>query len=278
MNRSPAEIRDCWLNYGRQYARWPTLHDSSVACMFGPLAPEGGTLHDYSGRTAGAVWSVGAGDVPKYTQQSVRGVPFWAGDWDGSNDYATFNSLAGTNLQTFTVSGWFRRSGTSSFAYPQICGNGNNGWSIALEKSSNKLLFAKSFVAILLTGTSVITDLTWTHFALTCLNVSGQKTMALWVNGVLDNTAGPTAVTFTATRDFMIGADNGTPLNSLWLGQIASVVVHSRIVTTSEIAILARHPLAAFEVEVPKYYTFTQGGTHLWPWQIRRSRRVRGHR
>jgi len=245
-----------WKEYGKEYAKYPNLWDGSLAFASGPLEPEGGTLRDYSGKTSGAVWSVGAGDVPKYVQGSVRGKPFWAGDWDGSNDYATFGSMAGTNLQTFTVTGWLRRNGTSSFAYPQICGNGNNGWALALEKSSNKLVAAKSFVSIQLTGTSAIADLTWTHFAFTCSDVAGAKSYVLWLNGAVDKTAGPTTIAFAPTRDFMIGADNGTPTNSLWLGQLSSVSVHSRILATSEISILAQHPLAAYETVRPKYWMF----------------------
>lgn len=291
MIRSPAETRDRWLNYGRRYAVHPTLHDGSVACMLGPLAPEGGTLQDYSGRTAGAAWSVGAGDMPKYVQGNVRGQSFWAGQYDGSNDYANAGnithsaatvalsawiyptSLAAGGLQIVTAK--FATGATDSSFYLAIYDDDSDG---AYQGRVFSCSPSGGSPSITRQGTIAIPLATWTHlFALI-----SPPTVSLWVNGIADGSATNALSTEIriSTTPLMTGARNAASASAFFAGNIAGSVAWNRVLTQSEIAILATHPLAAFEVRVPKYLRFAPTGvaTHLWPWQIRRSRRMRGHR
>lgn len=293
--RSVAEAADdiarAWLEYGRDYAKHPSLWDSSLAFASGPLRPEGATLLDYSGRTAGAAWSVGVGDVPKYTQGSVRGGSFLAGQFDGSNDYANCGNVVDfTNASQFSIAFVVRRIGinayrelvakkrtTDPYTGYAIAFAANNKIQVTLEQTSTSRIMQTTASAFL--DTSV-----YYHIAVTHNGAGNASGISVYVDGTLqakdaatqDNLAGSIA----NSANFTIGARSDAdgilvPTNSL----LCNVRIYRRVLTPAEIAVFARHPLEAFRVEVPKYWSFAPpGGTHLWPWQIRHSRRVRGHR
>ena len=289
--RSVAETADdiarAWLEYGKEYAKYPSLWDSSLAFASGPLRPEGGTLRDYSGRTGGAAWSVGAGDVPKYTQSSVRGQAFWAGSYDGSNDLATAASLSVSGSLTWCA--WLNFTAAQTDAYPGILTQTSNdlaqGFSLnvytGVGADLNKVYAVASDgtnVALALSSAAAI-NTGWRHAA--CILDRAAQTLSLYLDGVLQGTPASTSVvgSMVNTKSLRIGAREATIPIENFKGLISSTCVHYRVLTGSEISILATHPLAAYETVRPKYWTFpTTAATHLWPWQIRRSRRVRGHR
>lgn len=277
MNRSPAEIRDRWLNYGRRHARYPTLWDSSLAFASGPLAPEAGTLRDYSGRTAGATWSVGAGDVPKYEQGSVRGGSFWACRYDGTDDHANIGDCELLNFvaNNWTVSTWFftTPTGADQFIASKKFTAAGYGWSIRVNTDGRvRAGFRDAAANRFFSTTDVIADGTWRHVAWT---VDRAATQLFFVGGIQDiTTASPPTGSIVNADDARIGQGE---LAGHFSGRIAFLFVHRRVLTPNETSILARHPLSAYTVDVPRYWSFAPSA-HLWPWQIRRSRRVRGHR
>jgi len=248
------DIARAWLEYGKDYAKYPSLWDSSLAFASGPLRPEGGTLRDYSGKTGGAVWSVGAGDVPKYAQGSVRGKPFWAGQYDGTDDYASHSMPSLVSAPKATISMWFRRS-ASERAYWLARTHPTNSWGTGFEIYQTVAYFDvnSNFGYCAYSGTD------WTHVLMLFDGTQGTNADRLraWINGTQQ----------TLTYEGTIPANFGTPISTWKLSRrdwstsysqcnIASPTAFSRVLTPSEIAILAQHPLAAYETVRPKYWMF----------------------
>lgn len=291
MNRSPAEIRDRWLNYGRRYARYPTLWDSSLAFASGPLAPEAGTLRDYSGRTSGAEWSVGAGDVPKYVQGTVRGGSFWAGQYDGTDDIAS----ASLSLETkYTVVCW-------RYSANDYDANTSDGlWQIAAAADATHYVNLHKRPDHEDPNFDNAIGVTWDEGVKNNSYRYVRKNTAYWppaptCYGVSCDAAANDAKLWVAGKPATTEYNkDGASVSAIPTGNVTLSLARYRLVTYSAIslagcgvwnralsdtehAILARHPLAAYTVDVPKYWSFAPS-THLWPWQIRRSRRVRGYR
>jgi len=166
-----ANTANAWLEYGRSYARYPSLWDGSLAFASGPLQPEGATLRDYSGRTAGAAWSVGAGDVPKYTRWSVMGQAFWAGSYNVAtpiNDYADAGIMSYSG--PITVSSWFYRTaavdyGTIASKYLTYVGN-KLDWSLRVHADGSCHFYVGDSASFVVATHGVTVPLnTWAHFA-----------------------------------------------------------------------------------------------------------------
>lgn len=305
MNRSPAEVRDRWLNYGRRYARYPTLWDSSLAFASGPLMPEGATLRDYSGRTAGAAWSVGAGDQPKYTQESVRGQAFWAGRYDGVDDTAISSPFTlGTSFSVFSWrysysnyddnvwDGLWNITTTSSETHwiglHKRNDNADPNFDNAVGITWDQALIGRNHYRYMEKSTTAW-PASWESYCMTC-NWSSPSAfsfanISIYCGGkiqpIVHNYDHPTDKSLIPSGDVVFRFAKATAATFSQKILLASASVFNRVLTPNEIAILARHPLAAYEVEVPHYWMFPTAGaatTHLWPWQIRRSRRMAGAR
>ena len=253
---SADDIARAWLEYGIEYAKYPSLW-RDVAFASGPLRPEGATLRDYSGKTGGAVWSVGAGDGPKYAQASVRGKGFWAGSYDGANDYATLPSLDFIDGTTnFSFVSWVKRTVAGNvrgnifslqgqrrieIRYRDEAVAANAKWEVYYDVGGAKYA----------TGTQTILN-QWTHVSAVYSVASG---MSLYQNGSVTATnvaRGTIEVGFGPVNGL-----GGQPIDSRYFeGQISGSMIYRRVLTPNEIAILATHPLAAYEVEVPKYWSF----------------------
>lgn len=268
---SPETVYDRWRNYGKRYAVHRSLHDSSVACMFGPLVPNEQTtnnipgLADRSGRTAGAAWSVGAGDVPKYTQGSVRGQGFWGADFDNTNDYAIIQSTAG--LQGLNLAGpiscstWLYITSTTDFHEIISVGSGAQAPGYVLSQYSGRITAGASldyyrpyrFAA----GYPTIATSQWIHFASTQTGPANatpaNASMTHYYNGAA-YTCDASAMAYNIT-----GAWLGRGYYGYYGGSMMGPTFWNRVLTPNEIDILATHPLEAYRVKVPYHYFV--GGT-----------------
>lgn len=273
-----------WLEYGREYARYPCLWDSSLAFASGPLMPEGATLRDYSGRTAGATWSVGAGDVPKYVQVSVKGQPFWAGSFDGSNDYADAGGIA-YSATGFSASCWVYVTDLSHVnLLLSAYGSGANYFQHVIGTTgriTSRIYDGVTYIGRASPNGTIAVN-SWYHIAMNWTGVAASSAVSIFVNGGRADSNNSQNGTFAsasaaAITSMKIGAQKEpAETHTLAEGYIAAARIMRRNVLDAEISTLSTHPLEAFRTVRPKYWMFPT--THLWPWQIRRSRRVRGSR
>jgi len=280
-----------WKEYGRQYAKYPSLWDGSLAFASGPLEPEGATLRDYSGRTAGATWSVGAGDVPKYVQGSVRGQSFWAGKYDGTNDHLR-TSVTSINTTSFSVVAWssvLSVGATQMIVQKSYQGGSYIGtfelkvhpvgiiaasvrtsespYSLSAYTAGKVVASVPFFAGIIWTGSNLSVILN--NEVVTVSGAGKTVIQEAWYlhYGCWSNT-NPTQPPITGEKDYLSG-------------YIGPSNLYNRVLTTNEIAILAQHPLAAYETVRPKYYIFdttTTPQTYYYGNTIIQSSKNRGKR
>jgi hypothetical protein len=243
--------------------KYPSLWKDCVFAS-GPLGNEGFRLRDYTGRTPGATWSVGAGDAPKYARGTHRGQAFWAGQYDGSNDRAITTYAPAINPSTarWTYSTWI---------YPLANTSDLRSFGGFLNGTNQRLYFAVDgrigdvWAVFFGSGTEYVSPASASFAGPTniALTLHGDTTGTLWVNGTaVTNLA--SIPSFTTTGAFSIGAtgDGAININAL----IAATAFYSRVLIPSEIATLATHPLAAYAVEVPRYYLFGSTPAGNWSW------------
>lgn len=263
MRLIPTQILDAFLNYP-EHRVYPSLWDSSLACALGPLCPEGATLRDYSGRTAGAAWSVGAGDTPEYAQGSVKGQAFHFAIYDGTDDKAVIGDLASLEFvgSPFSVSCWFNVAAADQARYQNFIAKNNAtlGWMIGMY---SRKVFLQIKGAYTNAGNAVPLDNGWHHV---CGTFDGSN-MRIYLDGVLGQTVGATPGPTTNSDPANIGGvDAGS---SYFRGSMASHFAHGRVLTTNEIATLALGPLEAYRVNVPQYYDFPSSPTTApWLWTV----------
>jgi hypothetical protein len=261
---------EAWLEYGREYAAHPSLWDGSLAFASGPLQNEGGTLRDYSGRTTGAVWSVGAGDTPKYERASFRGQGFWAGRYDGLNDTAK-NASPGFETSFPTCLAFWLRTRSVGLAYifqASVYAAGLNMFSVAQTYNGTNIAFYYFQDGKARSTPYIVSLNAWQHHAF-CFD--SPALVRYFLNGgqvAIDQPAG--AFTPGAAGIYINGLDSisGYFCNA----DLAAIGVYKKSLTPAEIATLARHPLAAYEVEVPQYYLPPATVTGWKPWLRTRQR------
>lgn len=284
MIRSPAEIFDRWMNYGSRYAVYPSLRDSSLAFASGPLMPEGPILHDYSGQTAGAAWSVGAEDVPKYVQGSVRGQSFLAISFDQVNDYADAGNPSGifdfAANDSFSFGCWFKRLNTTSLESVLSKEDGDRPtWGLLLRGDITGKL-QSGFQATagdgpVLESSADLDDGAW-HCANTVVD-RVTHVATLYVDGNANSSGAiPAAASYAelATKLLVACRKQSAP-DRFFGGNCVATCIYRKALTQFDIATLARHPLAAYEVNVPRYWMFpTTAAASPWLYARRPSRMI----
>jgi hypothetical protein len=280
VGRNPEQIALDFLHYPPKYRKHRSLWDTSVAAAFGPLLPNEQTtnnvpgLADRSLNTAGAVWSVGAGDVPKYTQDSLRGQAFTAGRYDGINDVnplgKSINFVGRTHA--FSVFAWIKTTTTGGKNVVARASSENSQFQLSLGFDG---VYANVGGTVSYSTDINTVDGNWHHIGFTA--PASATGLLFYGDGSRLAFAGGTGAigTVTIDRDVVIGArthtDNAT-YAVLFNGLIAGVRMHSRVLTPNEIATLALGPLEAYRVEVPRYYDFPSTPTTApWLWAARRN-------
>lgn len=261
------DIARAWLEYGRSYARYPSLWDGSLAlATLGPQPIHPTKAIDFSNRGNHGTLTNG----PTWEQSSLQGQAFPSVRFDGSDDSMSIvNGFANSisQLDKHAISIWIKPTTLNYATFIHVPGNvyklqlySTNGMYWRCGATYRTYFFTLALnrwngIVCVKTNTGDSGD----------LYLNGSRQVSFY--GGLDNT--PSAA------DLSIG---GTEY--YFNGSIAAVGIHRRVLTPNEIAILATHPLAAYETVRPKYWMFpsTSAATHLWPWQIRRMRRTAGSR
>jgi hypothetical protein len=258
--------------------KYPSLWKDCVFAS-GPLGNEGFRLRDFTGRTPGATWSVGAGDVPKYARGSENGQAFLTGHFDGIDDSLIIPSSVNSAIPSqFTFSAWIKptldmsSAGTDQIIvakYTDDITGFRGGFLWKFDRDSSKKIQLACWND---TGTLVANTFganttweagRWYHLAVSW-NGAGYSH---WLNGNLDLYTADADRFGSVAQTIQVGKLPAAASQPQSLAaQVAGIGMWSRVLTPNEIATIATHPLAAYEVEVPRYYLFGSTPAGNWSW------------
>jgi hypothetical protein len=185
-------------------------------------------------------------------------------NFDGVDDIASFNSPA---LTQFTVSAWIRSDSTGDSFLPRILSM--PGYSIRIRRDPSATTNALALESIRSTTSGewrtpgpLLFDGVWYHVAVGYDSSSTANTPIFYLNGALQPTTlrvTPAGAQAANTGLGYIGNSAGT--NNSWDGLIDEVRLYSRILSTSEVQLLAAGPTTNFApvVEAGPAQTVTTG-------------------
>jgi len=224
-----------------------TLVNSSGTNIYiwGAQLETGSTASSYyatiaSIKTRGTTWTDLSGNGnngtlvngPTYNSSNGGSLVF-----NGSSQYATTPAI---NLTTAgTVSAWFYKTGTGTpdganivDIFSNVSSNGANGWSFALNTSTNKIDFYianNGGFGVEDFSTQTISNNTWYNVFVT---YNGSNKI-IYINGVQDSTFA-SSVNGNATTNWSIGSRNTGARN--FQGNIAQVSIYNRALSTAEVS------------------------------------------
>jgi hypothetical protein len=276
-----------WQEYGKEYAVHKELWKGCVLATLGPQPDKGITARDFSGNrnhgtlTNGPTWS-----NQSYRGQSVRCASF-AG---GVNDSIEFGVLPGFDWTTytspFTITTWgYARTwrgviGSEIFNLAAIGTVDFQSVSFVIWQKKLSLIADSDGVTgwnigdAPPIGASLISLETWYHVAITR---SSAGVYSAWVNGALDGTKTFASNLVTNNTTFAIGRHYAGNTKYDADGLLSDFRVYDRKLSPAELRIF-RHPLAAYAVRLPEYFTFTgaPSSAKYWMWARQQSAQVIG--
>ncbi|MEQ1920898.1 MAG: LamG-like jellyroll fold domain-containing protein [Pyrinomonadaceae bacterium] len=158
---------------------------------------------------------------------------------DGNGDRVIVGNPTTFHTQNFTIDGWIKRASTTvlsndfhpSFPNGTIFAYGQDGYGLAIDQNTNRLLLSKIGDSSVTSGTLPITDTLYHHVAVT---KSGNQVI-FYVDGVA---SAPVTynTTFTFTTNAAIGARGDGDVRNAFFGSIDELEVFNRPLTGAEIA------------------------------------------
>ena len=251
----------------------PELWEGCVLATLG-LQERGNKARDWCGRDNHGPLT-GATHLPTWGNQSYRGQSFLSLTCDGTEDCVTIPDAEGLRFGNatvdypFTVSGWMRvtsiaangevllsKSGTTSIScdYDFTWGSDSNFYAILYDNNGANRTYSGT------TGSPLVLS-AWTHVAIT-YSGGASAGITIWINGSQPAQSRGTIGTYVAmhgaAQSQRIGAFIPADAAKEFLaGSIASVFAWRRVLSAAEISTLALHPLEAYKVLLPEYYTST---------------------
>ena len=170
-------------------------------------------------------------------------------DFDGVNEYVTRadNSLLDfADTDDFTLTGWFYRDTATTDDTIIAKSNGqlasNTGYILYIDDATDKLILnlADGVDLYTLTSSTTLASTGWNHFAVVWDQDSAANS-EIYINGVADSATDTGTIgnigSIANAVPFRAGAesDGGNPFD----GKLDDIRVYSRVLTTSEISVLA---------------------------------------
>ena len=151
--------------------------------------------------------------------------------FDGTDDYITMGNACNLGTGDFTIAGWMNATDyTNNQSFVSKYQDSNNRWYFGTDASDRPIFYSKTggSATIGLTGTDVVTDNTWHHFAISC---DRDGTENLYIDGALNVSASCAATDIDNTGDLHIGRYSTTYHD----GNICNVGIWSAALTAAQI-------------------------------------------
>lgn len=165
-----------------------------------------------------------------------------------SSAYVSFGNPTSAQLTTWTVAGWVRP--TSLSATQCLVNNGTNtqrNYYLGTNASAGARLYltqgASNYLGF--EGVQALSTNTWYHLAGTYNNA----TLALYVNGVLDNSASISGAPDVGAGNLFVGSLDGT--NELFPGKIDTFLIYNRGLSAGEVKQLYQQPFCFLKQVAP---------------------------
>jgi hypothetical protein len=280
-----AQIYERWRHYGRSRAAHPTLWDGSL--MLATIGPqttsEGTTVRDFSGRRNHGTLT-GATHLPTWSNQSYRGQSFRGLTLDGTEDYVNIPNTGLSPPSSYTLSLWVNVTaydGNYCMWFGKWNENSNQREYAIAESTAGNIVFYHAATGSYGAGSAEVTYTrpsvgAWTHV---CGVFTAGSEIRLYLNGLSVNSAATVSTSVTSgTASPAVGRSPrfGNLANCL-SGSVSDARLYFRALTPAEIQ-LFRHPLAAYAVRLPEYFTFTStpSAAKYWMWARQQSAQVIG--
>lgn len=248
---------------------YPELWRGCVGAWAPCLGPTGVTLRDWSGfGNHGTLTNMDAGS--DWLPSAGR----YALDFDGVNDHVVLPTSPSLNLSgDMSAFAWifprtvslqsFGRGIVSSFNSAAVLSQ----FSFEINRTAAKLTVLANGGSIALTSTQSLVANTWYHVGFTRSSSTGSRVVSIYINGKLDSSASGVAAP-EAQQVISIGRQ-GAWTNPSFDGMIDSVMLHNRVLTAAEIAILASRRGIAYDL-APRKRTRTFAGFKAY-WAARKA-------
>ena len=245
------------VNYGTGFAprdyepSYPSLWRGCLGAWCPSLGSTGGRLLDWSGRGYHGTLT----NMELDADWTPRGLEF-----DGNNEFV----VVATAWKSWThqyISFWLRYDAWTA-NWPRVIEKGiNSEWTINFNTSINsgkRLCIQLADGATSLTGTFDMDDSVWRHVVVGIKHNGGSSyNLNLWINGKLDASS-TVNKSPSSTGDIGIGGINAALC--YMDGAIDDIRIFGRVLTSSEISLLALRPRIAYEPEQRSLWLASAGG------------------
>ncbi|MDP3772440.1 MAG: LamG domain-containing protein [bacterium] len=186
--------------------------------------------------------------------------------FDGVDDRVNIGSSASLNiLGDFSFSGWFKANGNYTTAQAFVANsNGQSGnYAVTFALTDNKFEFWNWAGGSNITSTRSISDDNWHHYAATRTGTTGNWTLNLYIDGILDKTE--TSTTNPAGDSFITAIGRFGEFDGYYLnGNLDDVRIYNRVLSPQEIKRLYNIG-GTFKVNAPRYTgSLTSGLVGAW--------------
>jgi hypothetical protein len=257
-----------FLEYGTAYAVHQSLWREGVRFAFGPLQNEGKNPRNYA---VSSITSLLGPDTPKYRPQSRIGGTFMACEFATKDDYLQIIKPPLAGASRISLSVWvYASSFTNPDHVPAVfvettSAEGYTRWGLYLTNRKPRLIWRDAAAdpggsAVVFDAGSTLSSNRWYHLVVTWDSLVDQH--QIWIDGRLDatsSTAGGALGTSASYGAWLGRLPHSSQIANLLKGFLASPSLFLRVITPAEIAVLARHPLAAYEVAIPRYHFVPSG-------------------
>jgi hypothetical protein len=201
---------------------------------------------NFSSMTNLTTWyNVGTGSLNGTLNNGIQYYPNGYFKFDGVDDYAEIPYSSRLDTNSFTVMGVFRTStnddthDTIVSRNSDVYGTNGNGWNISRQRSGlapgnsfRFMIYGTSTTAVSLYGPNII-DGNWRHFAISVSPAS----IDMYINGTLYTSTNslPAGNFYPASGSptLKVGANKAN--GDIWSGDVASIYVYNRVLSSSEI-------------------------------------------
>jgi len=172
-------------------------------------------------------------------------------EFDGTNDYVNMGNVCNLGTSDFTISGWINATDyTNNQSFVSKYEDGNNRWYFGTDSSDRPIFYSKKdgSAVLNLTGTDVVTENVWHHFAISC---DRDGTENLYIDGVLNASAICSDGDIDNAGDLHIGRYSTT----YHQGNIDEVAIWDKALSATEIAAIYNQKIGSSTIMDLSYDT-----------------------